>query len=687
MCSDGNSPKQSSRKFLIVNGFHPELAYVPLGSFGLCDYLIRTGARVKIFNASLYPYDNHLDALESTIREFEPDHVGIVIHWKELLESALFLSFFIKKKFPGIRIVAGGVTAGYLADELLQRYEHIDFVVAGDAEKPLERLLRGDAVSSIPNLIHRGPNGIERNHSWVADKELLDEISFTNLDYLIDSDKYISRVNETGFPRPLGFPIMVGRGCAFDCPYCGGSKSAFRLHSARHGVVVRSIDSIVADLRRLIQFTDCIYICHEVSPKFIGWLFEAIAADHYVARKFRCMYGSWRLMDSHLLDLYTKAFKFDADRKSIVEISPETTIDADRAVVRDPHLFFDNQQLIECIRAIRHALPGSVEIHLFYSRYHSIHTEEKLIAELDNIHELRAYFYEQGWENDVLVFYFDLSNDPGSVYWERAIEEMEEVDATDLLLREIKSQKLPARSTHIGDNLAVFQPNNLDRAFVLVYARLVHLIRLFVLNAPLFYYNITRTIGFKCFRLILEELIDEERDHRPTAGDFQRSLQLVHAKIAAHDESLYTAQSEFFDGLLTVSEKALTLGSGGPYGWRGEIVEACTVEGRTLLYNSRPILNDERICYAEYDYISRLPCPSDDSEMNAQSARPSFYLFCLDQIYCFDRERCMPLIAAFNGHNTLTDVIRQVDESQHLTHEERHFLSTFLAEKHYFFTK
>jgi hypothetical protein len=677
-----------SRRFLIVNGFHPELTYVPLGSFGLCDYLNRKGVRTRIFNASLYPYEMHLSVLESTLREFEPDCVGIVIHWKELLDSALFLSFFIRTKFPEITVVAGGITAGFLGEELLRRYEHIDFIVIGDAERPLELLLRGEDASGIPNLIYRGPNGIERNQRWVADRALLDKISFTDVTCLIDYEKYLARINETGFPRPLGFPIMIGRGCAYDCPYCGGSKRAFRLHSGRRGVVLRSIDSILADLRKLTQFTDCIYICHEASPPHIRKLFEAIISDDRVARKFRCMYGSWHLMDARLLDIYAKAFKFEPQRKSIIEISPETTIDEDRSVVRDQHLFFSNQQLIECIRAIRHALSDSVEIHLFYSRYHSTQTEEKLITELDNIHRLRAYIYEQGWENDVIVFYLDLSTDPGSHYWERRFDEIPEVDAIDLLLREIKVQKMPTPSIRIGDNLAVFRPDNVSQPFVSRYTDLVHAIRLFVLNAPLFYHNLTRTIGFRLFREILEKIISEDRDSlRPTSRGFSRSLDLVHAKIAEEYESLYAVQRAFFDGLLMVCRTSLQLCASGPYAGSGEIVEASTVEGRPLVYATKPILDEERICSAEYDYISRLPSRPEEVPLETLKERPSLYVSCLEQIYRFDRGRYFPFFEAFDGSNTLSDIIHQVSDSRQLTADERRFLSTFLSEKHYFFTK
>lgn len=60
------------------------------------------------------------------------------------------------------------------------------------------------------------------------EQPLIDALRFADLSPLIDAERYIDKIN-----AKLGFPLLIGRGCVFDCAYCGGSRHAFRLHSGR----------------------------------------------------------------------------------------------------------------------------------------------------------------------------------------------------------------------------------------------------------------------------------------------------------------------------------------------------------------------------------------------------------------------------------------------------------------------
>ena len=126
----------AKKKILMVNGLHYNCRYIPMWPFGLCDFLYQRGVKSKIFNASVYNKNDYLVNLKRTIRSYKPDYVGLIIHWKELIENIIFLSNEIKKTIPNILLVAGGVTASFLSEELLKRFKSIDFVIKGDPELP-----------------------------------------------------------------------------------------------------------------------------------------------------------------------------------------------------------------------------------------------------------------------------------------------------------------------------------------------------------------------------------------------------------------------------------------------------------------------------------------------------------------------------------------------------------------------
>ncbi|MEM9488902.1 MAG: hypothetical protein AAGC55_07140, partial [Myxococcota bacterium] len=95
-------------RLLIVNCHHHEFKCVPIGSFGLCDYLARHDIPARIFNAALYSRAEYVARLEECVLDYQPSHIGLIIHWKELLENALYLAFALKSRFPERVILCGG---------------------------------------------------------------------------------------------------------------------------------------------------------------------------------------------------------------------------------------------------------------------------------------------------------------------------------------------------------------------------------------------------------------------------------------------------------------------------------------------------------------------------------------------------------------------------------------------------
>jgi hypothetical protein len=122
------------------------------------------------------------------------------------------------------------------------------------------------ALEKIPNLIYRSDTIVETGiaetpGSYVACTEDLDSLDFVDLDFLEHAREYL--VHEyvvTSLPLArqaletnpfLGRWTCTARGCKFHCSYCGGSKESHMLLAGRNGIVTRSPEKVVDDLKRM----------------------------------------------------------------------------------------------------------------------------------------------------------------------------------------------------------------------------------------------------------------------------------------------------------------------------------------------------------------------------------------------------------------------------------------------------
>jgi hypothetical protein len=443
-------------RLLIINCSSPYFFYIPMGTFGLCDYLDQRDLTATIFNPALYPAREMPAQLLATLNALQPTHVGLVLHWQETAHGLLTALDAVKLWNPAVITFCGGFTASYFAENLLETVPGLDYVVVGDPELPVYQLLQGIPPESIANLVRRDRSGtVVRNaNRWLMEQPLLDSLSFAGLHFLIDADRYLEKIN-----TKLGFPVFLGRGCIFDCDYCGGSRQAFRLHSGRHRPVTRSLAAILADLRALKGQTRLLYICYENDPSFVSALFRAIAEDTELRGCFTLHYGAWHLLDPQFLQNYRAAF----DDRAIVplfEFSPEVYSDASRAKIKGGSTYTIDQ-LQHNIGEIVKAFHGRVRIEIFFSRYHPALTAARLEQEIKDIFLWKHRLFLQG-SPQVHLCFDHLSTDVGSRYWEEQIK----APRTFATLLQLKQQVDEGTLYPFPvDNLCLFIPAHLTPDF------------------------------------------------------------------------------------------------------------------------------------------------------------------------------------------------------------------------------
>ncbi len=452
----------AASRLLIINCASPYFFYIPMGAFGLCDYLGQRGVACRIFSPSLYPEAAMRERLLAVLHQVQPTHVGLVCHWQETAHGLLDALAVVREWSAEVVTLCGGFTAAFFGEDLLGTLETLDYVVTGDVEMPIWELLQGRDPSTIANLIRRVAGRVVRNaQAWLIDQPTLEGICFTDLSPLIDAECYVEKINSK-----LGFPLMLGRGCVFDCAYCGGSRHAFRLHSGRQQPVVRSLEALLADLHRLKSRTRILYLCYENNQAFIKQLFRAIGEDAELHGHFTLHYGAWHLLDEEFLGLYRRAFDC-ASVTPIFEFSPEVLDDGQRQAIKRGTTY-TLAGLEENCAAISEAFAGRVRIEVFFSRYHPALNADDLQRELGQLLRLKLRLLLAGLP--VHCCFDHLSTDVASRYW---LEHQAEPENFSRFL-DLKQQVDEGRLYPFPvDNLCLLIPAHLEPALVESFEALV----------------------------------------------------------------------------------------------------------------------------------------------------------------------------------------------------------------------
>lgn len=237
---------------------------LPMGVPAMADWLVRRGRAVEIVHLALERVvDPGFDLLEYIARR-RPRILCMDLHWHAQSHAVIQVARRIKSRFPDLPVVLGGYTASAFAAEILADHGCIDFVVRGDGEDALAELvdtvLFGGPLSEVPNLVWRADGGVSEGELWrVNDEDDLARFRYCAFETLRHRELYgqagvmEGRLGDAD-AGPGIFYCNAGRGCPYDCVFCGGSRSAQRRISCRERVVYRPIPAMLDDLARMGRF-------------------------------------------------------------------------------------------------------------------------------------------------------------------------------------------------------------------------------------------------------------------------------------------------------------------------------------------------------------------------------------------------------------------------------------------------
>jgi len=202
----------------------------PLGLLSVAAYLERRGHSVEVEDC-LGPYAAP-DSDETVLRIIrnDPDIVGFSTTTSGFLD-AHDLACRLKALRPEVKTVFGGVHVSAMGGELLQRFDHIDYLCFGEGEETLAELAAGIPVGNIFGLAYKKDGEVLVN----PPRELISDL---------DSLPFPAYEKLPGFPgkyhlplfsyiNPPGATMITSRGCPYQCSYCDRSvfKKGYRYNS------------------------------------------------------------------------------------------------------------------------------------------------------------------------------------------------------------------------------------------------------------------------------------------------------------------------------------------------------------------------------------------------------------------------------------------------------------------------
>lgn len=438
--------------------------FIAMGVFALAETLEANGYSSGIIHLGVEKIVNSEFSIREYLRNHDVSVIGLSLHWHYQSSSCINLANEIKSINPKIKVILGGFTASFFAEEIMHDYKNVDFIIRGDAEIPLLGLMKEISegrpdFSNVPNLSWRN-NGlvVHNKQSYVATETDLDKLGFSNFNLLENFDIY-SRV-------PIAMPcyskefllgystffLPVGRGCSVTCSFCGGSSLSQHIINSRETAIFSSHKNVLQSIIDAIGAgIDRLYVSFDPDPdrEYYIELFRRCRENQLdISMVFEC----WSLPTIELIDEFKKTF--GKGKYSKIVLSPETA--SDRLRLLNTGFFYTNSEFLDVIQYLKR---NEIYIEVYFSYPLPYENNDDRDAAIQFVERVK-----QELRNCGSVFIQDFDLDPASP--------MYLCPASYGIVRKVKGfsdycRTEPARK---------FLPENLDeKAFKNAYQKWLHL--------------------------------------------------------------------------------------------------------------------------------------------------------------------------------------------------------------------
>ncbi|MDD5015775.1 MAG: radical SAM protein [Atribacterota bacterium] len=246
----------------ITNQFVGSDNYFPLGLMYLSSVFKKNNIETRILDVNNYYFAKDVTSqavedyanndLINFVNNFKPDIIGIGCIFSGAFTSLKIMAMVIKKAFPNIPIVIGGIHATIFSKEILKKYSFVDFVIVGEGEESFLELVKcisqgGKGVASIDGLAYRDNQEVKLNPKtkFISDPDNLPFPDYTAVDiaeYNMDTSGWYSpKKLKIGQP----YNVITSRSCPQHCTFC----SMWLVHGLK--TRVRSAENVLDEIEFL----------------------------------------------------------------------------------------------------------------------------------------------------------------------------------------------------------------------------------------------------------------------------------------------------------------------------------------------------------------------------------------------------------------------------------------------------
>ncbi len=356
----------------------------PMGLLGLADLIEREGYSAKILDYPLEGMLNRNFSLATYLKSANPSIIGVDLHWILHSAGAIETLQFVKKHFPNIFTVLGGLSATRYAQEIMQKYDFIDGIIQGEAEVPIIELLKHrDSLGQVPNLLFRD-NGriIDNKVTFVAQE--LDSLNFAKVQLIEHWQEYLEMCEKK---MRNSFPLEIARGCPYNCIFCGGSRFSNQKLSNRNKVIFRSPRRVVDDIKELIALAhiDIIHFGYGVFPGTEKYFMEIQKLIREEKLEVSAELEVWRLpVSKEFLQDFATTYR---KKKSVICFSPRHFSASFRQKFHSLAGSFDNsfdfsEDQFQCF--LKNMVEIGLRVILFYDVGYPFETPTDILKNISN---------------------------------------------------------------------------------------------------------------------------------------------------------------------------------------------------------------------------------------------------------------------------------------------------------------
>ena len=359
----------------------PEISAMPIGLVALANFLYKNGFKSEIVNVFVEKKINKNFDLVDYVVKNDFDIVCFSLHWHHQLTAVIDAARKIKER-KNCKIILGGFTASFFAKEIMEEFDFIDFVIKGDAEMPLLELVKEKKLDEIPNLVWRKDGKVVENKtSYVADKEILNQLDFTDLSLLKNNKIYKQfGLEKNRADNKWFFMYNAGRGCDVNCSFCSGSEKFQKIINNRNKVVFIDEEIVLEALKNLAKDGVGVwYTSFDPTNDYYISLFKKIKENNL---KLRCKFECWKLPTKEFIDEFKKTFM---DGSELV-ISPDSGSEKIRE--KNKGYFYTNKEFFEVLDYCRENKINAV---VYFSAGFPYETLDDFTETLKLVNFLRAY--------------------------------------------------------------------------------------------------------------------------------------------------------------------------------------------------------------------------------------------------------------------------------------------------------